>query len=235
MTNTIESIKKSKGVRSLVFVLFFLSGISGLIYEIIWTRKLSYIFGGTIYAISTVLTSYMAGLALGSYIFGRYIDKKDKPLNVYASLQIGIGVFGIIIPIILNSFIPIFSLIYNSFHTSFFSFSLIRFAFIFLILIIPTSFMGGTVPVISKFLIKSKETSGFDLGLLYAVNTFGAVLGTFLSGFILIVFWGIWWTILFAACINFCVAAISFFLNKQINVRTPSLTLPLKGGGEGGG
>jgi len=224
MTNS-SDVKNQKNIRGFVFVLFFFSGISGLIYEIVWTRKLTYIFGSTIYAVTTVLTCFMAGLAIGSYIFGRYIDKSTiifrkgnsiNPIKVYAFLEIGIGVFGILIPFILKSFVPIYSLIYNTFHTSFFTFSLIRFIFIFLLLIIPTSFMGGTVPVLSKFLIRSRETSGLNLGLLYALNTFGAVLGSFLSGFILIASIGIWGTTFFAAIINFAVAFIALFLSKKV-------------------
>lgn len=75
-----------------MLVLFFASGISGLVYQLVWTRMLVLVFGNTLLATSTVLSVFMAGLAIGSYVFGQYIDREPRPLiEIYAHLEIGIG------------------------------------------------------------------------------------------------------------------------------------------------
>src|SRR3989338_3580895 len=84
--------------RPFILLIFFLSGASGLIYEIVWTRLLSLVFGVSSFAISTVLTVFMAGLGIGGYIFGRLIDKRGNPLKVYAVLEILIGLYAILLP-----------------------------------------------------------------------------------------------------------------------------------------
>ena len=82
------------GTRTTLILLFFLSGGSGLIYEVAWSRMLVTVFGGTVFAVSTVLTSFMAGLALGSYYGGRLIDRSKNPLRVYGLLRPGLRFTG---------------------------------------------------------------------------------------------------------------------------------------------
>src|SRR5215468_10281283 len=84
--------------RRLLLGLFFLSGISGLLYEVAWTRMLHLLFGDTVLAVSTVLASFMAGLALGSFWIGRFIDRRQSVLAVYALLEAGIGLSALAFP-----------------------------------------------------------------------------------------------------------------------------------------
>ncbi len=93
---------QGRSARSIILAFFFFSGASGLIYQIVWNRMLTLVFGATVFAMTTVLTAFMAGMALGSFYFGRSIDKRGNPLKVYACLQIGIGVFALLLPFILN-------------------------------------------------------------------------------------------------------------------------------------
>jgi spermidine synthase len=79
-------------MRSLIYLLFFASGVSGLVYEIIWMRKLALIFGCTAYATSAVLSAFMGGLALGSFLFGRLVDRWRNPLQLYGLIEIAIAV-----------------------------------------------------------------------------------------------------------------------------------------------
>ena len=74
-------------VKRIVWIMFFLSGVSALVYEVIWTRQLTLVFGSTVFATSTVLTAFMAGLALGSFYFGRLADGETRPLRLYAVLE----------------------------------------------------------------------------------------------------------------------------------------------------
>ena len=94
-----DSTLSAGKIRNIVLLLFFCSGISGLIYEVVWTRLLTVILGNTVYAVSTVLTVFMAGLALGSFWSGRIIDRRKDPFRVYALLELAIGVTGLCLKI----------------------------------------------------------------------------------------------------------------------------------------
>ena len=87
--------------RPTLFLLFFLSGGCGLIYQVVWVRMLGFVLGSTVLAVSTVLTAFMAGLALGSFSFGRVVDRRTDALRIYAYLEIGIGLFGLAMPALL--------------------------------------------------------------------------------------------------------------------------------------
>jgi spermidine synthase len=76
-----------------VVACFFLSGATGLVYEVLWIRMLGLVFGHTVFAVTTVLTAFMAGLGLGSWIFGRTADRQPRPLRLYGLLEIGVGLF----------------------------------------------------------------------------------------------------------------------------------------------
>ena len=173
-------------MRQTVAIIFFLSGASGLIYQIIWTRQLTLLFGSTVLAISTVLTAFMAGLALGSVYFGKLADRHSSPMRLYAILEILIGVYALIFPLFLLILKASYILIYRSFNAEFYSLTLVRFAISFLIVLIPTTLMGGTLPTISKFVVKEIGNRGRRIGFFYAVNTFGAAIGTIATGFICI-------------------------------------------------
>src|SRR5438477_11215050 len=85
----------------LALLCFFLSGASGLVFEVVWTRELGLVFGSTTLAISTVLSVYMGGLALGSVIAGRFADRVRDPLRAYAIAEAGVGLYGLAIPLLL--------------------------------------------------------------------------------------------------------------------------------------
>ena len=84
-------------INYLIYLLFFISGACSLMYELIWLRKLALIFGNTTFATSSILTAFMGGLALGSYLIGKYADKVKSPLKLYGYLELGIGGFAVII------------------------------------------------------------------------------------------------------------------------------------------
>ena len=81
-----------------LLVLFFFSGVSSLVYQVVWARMLTVVFGTTLLATSTVLSAFMAGLALGSWVLGRYIDRCKHPLRIFAALEVGIGLFALFFP-----------------------------------------------------------------------------------------------------------------------------------------
>ncbi len=201
--------------RGIILAFFFFSGASGLIYEIVWNRMLTLVFGATVFAMTTVLTAFMAGMALGSFYFGRFIDRRGNPLKVYACLQIGIGVFALLLPFILNGVEAIYIAVHRNLDTSFYALSLVKFVLCFMVLIVPATLMGGTLPVISKFFANRMERLGRSIGVLYAINTFGAVLGCFFAGFFLVRGIGISGTIYLAAAINFLIALGTWLLSRN--------------------
>ena len=204
--------------KPIVWLIFICSGASGLIYEVIWMRQLTLIFGSTVFATSTVLTAFMAGLALGSYYFGRKIDESTQsPLRIYALLEAGIGAFCLVWPLILAALGAIYVLIHRHVTSEFYTLSLIRFVLTFGVLLIPSTLMGGTLPVLTRFFVKRLEQLGTNIGILYALNTFGAVIGTVAAGFFLIEALGVRWTLGVGIAINFAVAAIALALTQKVS------------------
>ena len=210
-------------IKPIVWLIFLFSGASGLVYEVIWTRQLTLVFGSTVFATSTVLTAFMGGLALGSYYFGRLADREKRPLRLYALLEVGIGAFALIWPLLLSVLNAIYILAYRGLNAEFYSLSLIRFALSFLVLLVPSTLMGGTLPILSRFFVNRLEKLGLNVGALYALNTFGAVVGCVAAGFFLIQFLGVQASIYLAAAINFGVAITAFLLDrKSIRTAEPS-------------
>ncbi len=208
-------------VRKAVLPLFLVSGAAGLVYEVTWTRAFGVVFGNTIFAVSTVLTAFMLGLAGGSWLFGRIADRSSRPLKLYALLEVGIGIYAFAFPTILSTTDLFYRWFFQSFHLSFYPLSLVRFAVSVVMLLVPTALMGGTLPVLSKLWANSpgkKEASEADIGksagLLYSINTFGAVAGSFLSGYLLIRILGVNNTVYLAASANILVGALSFILSR---------------------
>lgn len=202
-------------LRLLAYPLFFASGMAGLIYEVVWTRLLLYVFGAGIYAVSAVLAAFMAGLALGSFALGRASDRLEKPLRLYAILEAAIGVAGVALPFILREISVVDAWAYDRWGQNFGMLTACRFLVSFLLLLVPTTMMGATLPVLSKAMIRSGRHLGLHVGELYSVNTTGAVAGTFLAGFFLIGRFGVMNTVLLAAALNGVVALCGFALSAR--------------------
>jgi len=216
-------MERQQRTRFLMLILFFLSGISGLVYQIVWTRMLVLVFGNTLLATSTVLSAFMAGLALGSYVFGRYIDERPRPLiKVYAWLEAGIGLYALAFPFLLAGAEPVYAALYSAFEGKLALLNLVRFATCFTLILIPTAFMGATLPVLVKRFAEASGTLGRDVGFLYGLNTAGAVAGCVAAGFLLLRTLGMHATTLVGVAINLGVAAIAWMLaSSDVPAATP--------------
>jgi spermidine synthase len=203
---------KSTHIRLAVLFLFLFSGASGLIYQIVWTKQLAHIMGVTVYAITTVLASFMAGLALGSFLFGKWADRSKNPLLLYAILEAGIGIYALVMPLLLWLITQAYVGAHGSLGQSHSLLMFLRFVLCFFALLIPTTLMGGTLPVLTKFFVQRERTIGLGVGVLYAINTGGAVTGCFLAGFFLIPNLGISRTIWVALIINLSVALVAYLM-----------------------
>ncbi len=188
-------------------------------------RMLILVFGATSFATCTILSSFFTGLALGSFTFGRVIDRGKNPLVLYALLEAGIGIFAFLMPMLLSGVTDLYVGISRQFEIGFYPFSLIRFALSFLVLAIPATLMGGTLPVILRFFVQRQERLGWHVGQLYAVNTFGAVVGALAAGFFLILLVGVNEAAYVAGVVNLLIAGVVLVLNRRPG------TLPVADGG----
>src|ERR1044072_5796042 len=212
---------KSKAVRSAdrqnvawaILLCFFASGMSGLVYQVVWVRELVLGFGATTFAVSTVLTAFMGGLALGSFYFGRRSETITRPLRLYGLLEIGIGIYGLAVPFIFATLPSIYHPIWQWLQLSFFALSIVRFLFAALVLILPTALMGATLPVLSNYYARDSRLIGLRVGALYSLNTFGAVLGAAATGFVLIPMLGMHATTALAASINILLGLVALKLS----------------------
>jgi len=213
--------------RATVVVFFYLSGTCALIYEIAWTRMLTLVFGNTTFAVSTILSSFMMGLAIGSYVYGRYIDRKGAPLRIYGLMELGIAVFAIVFPALIVLLTKQNVLLSHVFSSSRLTLRAVQIALYFTILLVPASLMGATFPVVGKFVVERLSTLGTRLGLLYAVNTFGAVSGCLIAGFLLIKHVGLDATTYLAAAANITIALAAIRLSARVGEhRSPSPPAP---------
>ena len=213
----LEVEKETRQIFAAVTVCFLCSGGTGLIYEVLWTRILGLVFGHTVFAITTVLAAFMAGLGLGSYLFGGIADRSPRPLRLYGFFEVGIGIYALITPFLFSRAEDIYIPLHRAFGLSFFTFSLLQFLLIFVILLIPTTFMGATLPVLSRFFVRSLEVLGGQVGRLYALNTFGAVLGTYAAGFHLIPTLGVRTTLLLAAIANIGIGVLAVVFDRHLH------------------
>ena len=197
-----------------LLVLFFFSGVSSLVYQVVWARMLTVVFGTTLLATSTVLSAFMAGLALGSWVLGRHIDRCKHPLRVFAALEAGIGLFALFFPSISANLGNAYGAL-AGLQGNFYLFSLIRFGLCFALLLIPTALMGGTLPVVAKFAVRRLGGLGRGVGRLYAVNTLGAVVGVLAATFGLMEGLGLQGTTQAIAAVNFLVAGAAWLWGGQ--------------------
>lgn len=205
-------------MRKLILLFFAISGSCALIYEVVWTRMLSLVFGLTTFAVSTVLAAFMAGLAIGSYLFGKIIDKKYNQLLFYGLLELGIGLYALSSPHLISLIKGMYINIFKSVTPSFYYFALIRFGLCFLVLLVPTIFMGGTLPILGKFFIKKDMDISRYSAFLYGLNTVGAVCGVLLAGFFFLENLGIRTTIQIAAILNIGIGILSILFGSKTSV-----------------
>ncbi len=204
----------------IIYLLFLLSGIASLIYEILWMRELGLIFGNTTYATGTVLAAFMGGLGFGSYFLGKIFNNTKNPIKIYSIFEIIIGIYILVSPFIFNMCLPIYTYFYNNFSADFFVITIFRLIISFIILFIPTFMMGGTLPILCKYFIRNLETASTKLGALYAVNTFGACLGSAICTFFLLGSLGVNNTRYIAVAINILVGFAGLYLSKKLVINT---------------
>jgi len=206
---------------------FVLSGAAGLMYQVVWSRLLVLVFGSTTLAVSTVLSVFMGGLALGAWLAGRWIDRRPRPLMIYAALELGVGLYALFVPWGLDRVLPVYQAVWNG-SSSVGLLLAVRVALIAAILIIPTTLMGATLPVISRAVTSGAVEIAGRVGRFYALNTAGAVAGAWLTGFVLLPTFGVTPTIRIAVACNLAAAAAAWLLGRRWAVASTAEPSPVR-------
>jgi len=203
----------------------FLSGMSGLVYEVAWVRSLELIFGATTFAVATVLASFMGGLAAGSAAAGAWEARLRRwhPLRLYAACEAGIALAALLIPLAFRLLVPVSRGVWGAFQASFTAFSLLRFLMCAAVLLVPTALMGATLPILSRFVAAPRDDAAAGagseparrIGFLFVVNTAGAVAGCALAGLVLMPGLGLLGTQCAAVGLNCAAAAGALFVARR--------------------
>ena len=203
----------------LVSFCFFLSGMAGLIYQMVWMRYLSTVFGTSELAIIAVLVAYMGGLAAGAWLASKYLHRLTRPIIAYALLEGAIALSAIAVPLLLKLSGHLRTAVLGGQHHlpsdggALEAISHLGLAC--LVLFIPTACMGATLPILAKGLIQQQTQIGTRIGWLYALNTFGAVAGTLLAAFLLIPLLGLWKASFVGVALNVTVAALGWSVARK--------------------
>jgi spermidine synthase len=225
-----QSLRESAPITVLSSILF-LSGIGALIFETLWLRLSGLAFGNSVWAAALILSSFMAGLALGNAIAASSRIRRWRPLHLYALLEVLVALLGCTIvfglPVLGELLRPLWQLLWN-YQPALLG---LRFVVSFLILLLPTTAMGLTLPVLIEDPMLRQTNFGRAIGFLYGSNTLGAVVGAALGEGYLIAVFGLRGTSL-AAALASCIAAAVALLITQIDRNTaalvPERTLPLR-------
>jgi len=180
-------------------LLLFTSGAAALIYQVLWVKQLSLVVGVDVYAVTTGVSAFFAGLALGGALFGRWADRLPRPFLLYAFLELGVAVSGVVTTLVLAH-------IASPFVALEATASPLAWGVLFACVGLPAILMGGTLPSLIKSRAPQPGHVGAAGGLLYAANTVGAVAGALSTSFLLIPLLGVRGTALAAAALNLTAA-----------------------------
>jgi spermidine synthase len=199
-----------------IYLLFFLSGAAALVYEVAWVRSLQLLFGTSHLAVTAVLSVFMAGLALGSYLIGKRVDALRRPLRLYGLLEIGIGVFAAVFLLLTKLYPYLYVPLARVAEDNILYLSFLRVVFAVVAMIVPTTLMGGTLPVLARFVSTRSRSIGGRISFLYGFNTLGAVVGTMAAGFLLLPTYSVNVSMAIAIAMNAFIGLVSILLHKRV-------------------
>ncbi|HUR47312.1 MAG TPA: fused MFS/spermidine synthase [Candidatus Saccharimonadales bacterium] len=202
-----------------ILFLFFCSGATALIYEVIWSKYLAQMFGSTIYAQTVVLAVFMGGLAIGNKWFGLKADYLRNPVKVYGFVEGAIGLFAFFFTTLYAGVDHMFVKLGTPLLEHSFSLLLLKGFLSLVLLIVPTILMGGTLPLLAAFLQKTSLDAGRKSARFYSVNSLGAVFGSAAAGFYLVESWGMTGALQLTALVNLCIGAAAFLLSGGYETR----------------
>ncbi len=195
--------------------LVFASGLCALIYQVVWTRELRFVFGASTAASSAVVAIFIAGLGFGGLWFGSRAERTDKPLALYARLEIGIAVLSALTPWLLDLVRALYEWSGGSLRLGIAGSTFVRLLLSVLVLGPATWLMGGTLPAMARTVETDADTARKGVAVIYGVNTLGAVAGAALSTFVLLEQFGSRNSLYLAALLNVLVAVVAWFVARS--------------------
>jgi spermidine synthase len=207
--------RPAAGSFRILLALFFVSGTTSLAYQLLWVRELQLVFGTSTYAVSTLLAAFMGGLAAGGFAMARHADRLRRPLAVYGVLELGIGLYALVFPFLLVAVTPVYLAVWRATEPGPAVFGFVQFVLTGALLLLPTSAMGATLPLLARFATQRFGSAGRRIGSLYAANTFGAVAGVWICGFLLLPHLGMLRTTLLAVAANLLLGAAAISLDRR--------------------
>jgi spermidine synthase len=206
---------------NMIYIFVFFSGVSGLVYEVVWQRYLSILLGAQARATCIVLAIFLGGISLGYAIFGKWSRTKAwNQLRAYALIETLMGAWGLAFPLFFHWALPLTSILYHSWGVNNLLIDVITST---VLLLPPTFLMGGTLPLLTHSFSVDTKSATRTHAKIYGFNTLGACFGTLLAGYFLIPTTSLPFALQIAALINFVVAGAFLFLahGKPANVPAP--------------
>ncbi len=198
-----------------ILAIFMLSGAAGLVYEIVWARQLVLVFGNTTQAVSTILTGFFGGMAIGSWLGGRLADRVRRPLRLYGLLEVVLVVIVLLTPITFRLIHEIYRGAFGFLESAPQVLALVRFGLALLALAPATVLMGATLPTLTRYLARDSGHLSSAFGRLYAANTVGAILGAAAAGLVLIELVGLTGTLLVGAACSGLAGTVALLLDRR--------------------
>ena len=207
--------RKNNAKSNIIYLCFFLSGITGLIYQLVWTSMFAQNFGHTFLAISFIIAAFMFGLMIGSWSISRFKSLIQNEIKTYSILEILIGVYALLFPLLMSATSPLFGFFLNGTEGLSIVNSLLLFLVVALLIFIPTFAMGATLPLLTNGLMRIHKDFKNEISKLYFINTIGAAFGALISGFLFIEFFGLKNSLYITGILNILIGLTAFFSFKN--------------------
>ena len=212
----IVSLRRERAT-SLLLPLFFVSGATGLVYQTVWARQLHVLFGTSTFAVATVLAAFMLGLSAGGFWMAGKSDTIGYPLRWYGILEVIIGVYALVFPAIISVISPVYLHAGEWLELGPLGLGSVQLILVGGALLLPTACMGATLPLLARYATQRLGAAGNRVGTLYGVNTFGAVIGTWLCGFFLLPALGVQWNTWICAVANIALGLAAIRLDRWVS------------------
>jgi spermidine synthase len=207
--------RAAPSLRGAVLALFVASGAAGLIYQVVWSRELVLVFGNTTQAVATIVTAFMAGLGFGSLAGGRLADTSLRPLRLYGLVELAVAAMAALLPFAFTGLAELYRGVWPSLVERPGQLAGVRFGLALAAVAPATFLMGMTLPLLTRYLVRTLDEAGARLGELYAANTIGAMAGTLLGGFVLIELVGLHLTSYLAVALNLAAGLGALLLSRR--------------------
>ncbi|MCX7945141.1 MAG: fused MFS/spermidine synthase [Deltaproteobacteria bacterium] len=204
-------------MKYILYACFFLSGMAGLIYQVVWSKYFNLFLGATSYSTGILLSTFMGGLALGNHIFGKFVDRYKNPLRLYSYLEFGIGITCALFPLYFDTIFNLYFILASGSIPNTWGNIILKLIFSVMTILLPTTLMGGTLPVMSKFIIRQIREVGAKVGLLYFLNTVGAIIGTIIGGYFVIHTIGLDFSVQLFSFVNILIGVVTYYMSKSIS------------------